>query len=55
MYLNKSVDFKVIKSLYASILREVELGYIKWGDDFNYIENTVLASSYNKYSFRPKS
>ena len=55
MYLNKSVDFKVIKSLYAAILREVELGYIKWGDDFNYIENTVLASSYNKYSFMPKS
>lgn len=43
MYLNSSYDFLVIKSLYAAVLREIELGHSTWGDDFQYVESTVLA------------
>ena len=35
--------FSVLKSLYAAILREIELGYKKWSDDFSYVENAILA------------
>ena len=31
MYLNNTFDFSVIKSLYAAIMRDIELGYRKWG------------------------
>ena len=54
MYLNRAFDFSVLKSLYAAILREVELGYRKWGEDFHYIETAVLASS-NSIKSKPKS
>ena len=53
MYLNNAFEFSVIKSLYAAILREIELGYRKWGDDFMYIENAILTSHCNK--FKPKT
>jgi hypothetical protein len=43
MYLNSSYDFSVVKSLYAAILREIELGHSNWGDDFHYVESAVLA------------
>ena len=55
MYLNRAFDFTVLKSLYAAILREIELGYRKWGDDFHYIENTVLATSSHVQKLKPKS
>ena len=55
MYLNRAFEFTVLKSLYAAILREIELGYRNWGDDFHYIENTVLATSSHSQKLRPKS
>jgi len=42
MYLNSSHDFSVLRSLYAAVLREVETGRLKWGDSFQYVENSVL-------------
>ena len=39
----------VIKSLYAAILREIELGCGRWGDDFNYVETTILARHKGRY------
>ena len=49
----KRMLFSVIKSLYAAIMRDIELGYRKWVDDFMYIENAILTSNCNK--FKPKS
>lgn len=34
MYLNTSHDFKSLKSYYAAVLREIELGEKDWSDDF---------------------
>ena len=49
MYLNNAYEFPILKTLYAAVLHEIELGYKSWGDDFTYIENTVLASSSRKF------
>ena len=49
MYLNNAYEFPILKTLYVAVLREIELGYKSWGDDFTYIENTVLASSSHKF------
>ena len=43
MYLSHSYDLSVMKSLYAAVLREVELGHLKWGESFQYVETAVLA------------
>lgn len=51
MYLNSSYEFSVIKSLYAAILREIELGLGSWGDDFTYVETAVLS----RYRIRTKN
>ena len=50
MYLSSSYDFNTIKSLYAAILREIELGHKKWGDDFHYVETNIFARSSVKKS-----
>jgi hypothetical protein len=44
MYLCSSYDFVVVKSLYAALVREIELGHIEWGDSFQYVETSVLSS-----------
>ena len=48
MYLSGSYEFPIIKSLYAAILREIELGHRKWGDNFNYVETNILSRSSTK-------
>ena len=42
-------------------MREVELGHLDWGEDFQYVESAVLAKSKinvksgsNSFQFRPK-
>lgn len=60
MYLSSSFEYQIIKSLYAAVLREVELGHLNWGEDFQYVESAVLQKSKGKYKsnesfqFRPK-
>ncbi|XP_053372608.1 uncharacterized G-patch domain protein DDB_G0278987-like isoform X2 [Mercenaria mercenaria] len=51
MYLNSVYDFSVIRTLYAAVLREVELGHKKWDSDFQYVENAVLS----RYKAKVKS
>ena len=53
MYLNNAYEFPILKSLYAAVLREIDLGYRHKRDDFIYIENTVSATSSRK--FRPSA
>jgi len=43
MYLAKSHDISVIRSLYAAVLREIEIGIKNWGDDFSYVESAILS------------
>ena len=43
MYLVSSYDFSVVRSLYAAVLREIELGRKHWSDDFQYVESAVLS------------
>ena len=55
MYLSGSYDSLTIKSLYAAILREIELGHKKWGDDFSYVETNIFArASVKKFTTNPK-
>ena len=61
MYLSSSYEVLVIKSLYAAVLREVELGHLNWGEDFSYVESAVLQKTKMKskntsesFQFRPK-
>ena len=61
MYLSCSYEVSEIKSLYAAVLREIELGHLNWGEDFQYVESAVLAKNKNKvksssesFQFRPK-
>lgn len=51
MYLNSSYEFSVVKNLYAAILREIELGKKSWGDDFQYVETSILNSRSLKRNF----
>jgi hypothetical protein len=44
MYLCSSYDFVVVKNLYAAVLREIELGHLKWGDSYQYVESAILSS-----------
>lgn len=37
-----SYDFSIIKTLYAAVLREIELGHLNWGESFQYVESAVL-------------
>lgn len=43
MYLSTSYEFPVLKSYYAAVLREIELGRKSWKDDFYYIETAILS------------
>lgn len=43
MYLSTSYDFNTLKSYYAAVLREIELGKKSWSDDFQYIEAAILS------------
>ncbi|KAL4227290.1 hypothetical protein ACF0H5_012736 [Mactra antiquata] len=43
MYLNSTYEFASIRTLYAAIVREIELGNKKWSDDMQFVENAVLA------------
>ena len=43
MYLSTSYEFSVLKSFYAAVLREIELGRKSWKDDFHYIETAILS------------
>ena len=61
MYLSNSYEFTIVKSLYAAVLREVELGHLDWGEDFSYVESAVLTKNKIKskgasdsVQFRPK-
>ena len=61
MYLSSSYEVSVIRSLYAAVLREVELGHLNWGEEFQYVESAILAKSKIKtkgysdsFQFRPK-
>jgi hypothetical protein len=47
MYLNTSHDFKLLKSYYAAVLREIELGSKSWNDDFTYLELVLFNSNYS--------
>jgi hypothetical protein len=42
MYLCTSYEFSVVRSLYAAILRDIELGHLNWGESFQYIESRIL-------------
>ena len=56
MYLSTSYDFSTLKSYYAAVLREIELGKKSWSDDFQYIEAAILSkhTPKSKSSFQPK-
>lgn len=56
MYLSTSYDFNTLKSYYAAVLREIELGKKSWSDDFQYIEAAILSKHVpkNKSSFHPR-
>ena len=43
MYLSTSYDFNILKSYYAAVLREIELGKKSWNDDYQYIETAILS------------
>ena len=51
MYLSSSYEFSVIKKLYAAVLREIELGHMDWGDDFQYVENSILSANMIRQHF----
>lgn len=36
MYLSSSYKVSAIKLLYAAVWREVELGHLNWGEEFQY-------------------
>ena len=42
MYNNTCYEFNTLKSFYAACLREIEVGYKTWADDFTSIESTIL-------------
>jgi nicotinamide riboside kinase len=51
VYLCSSYEFVVIKSLYAAVLRGIELDHIDWDDSFQYFqqyENSILTSYVDK-------
>ena len=48
MYLSTTYEFVTVKSLYAAIVREIELGHIKWGDDYQYVESAILSRNKEK-------
>jgi hypothetical protein len=37
------------------VLREIELGHCLWGDDFQYVEATVLSRYSQKFRYRSES
>ena len=51
MYLSSSHDFVAIKSLYAAVLREIEIGKKVWGDDFSSVETGTLNPGGSKRTF----
>jgi hypothetical protein len=42
MYLSSNFSFSTLKSYYAAVLREIELGNKSWDDDFSYLDTTLL-------------
>ena len=48
MYLSTSYEFTVLKSYYAAVLREIELGKKSWKDDFQFIETAILSKTVPK-------
>ena len=48
MYLSTSYEFAVLKSYYAAVLREIELGKKSWKDDFQFIETAILSKTVPK-------
>lgn len=42
MYLSTSYELSTIKTYYAAVLREIELGNKTWKDDFQYVEGAIL-------------
>ena len=48
MYLNSTYNFEKIKTLYAAILRDIEVGLKRWSDDFGSVENAILNKNDSK-------
>jgi len=48
MYLNSTYEFATIKTLYAAILRDIEIGLKQWSDDFSSVENAILPKNSSK-------
>jgi len=48
MYLSSNYDFSSIKSLFAAVLRDIEIGYKQWSDDFGDVENAILHNNTSK-------
>lgn len=57
MYLSSTYNFTVLKSYYAAVLREIELGEKSWSDDFHYLEIAIFskANPPTKYSMTPST
>ena len=45
MYLSTNYSFSIIRSYYAAVLREIEVGEKSWADEFLYLENEILNQS----------
>lgn len=43
MYLSSSFSFSCLKSYYAAVLREIELGNNSWDDDFSFLDTAMLS------------
>ncbi|KAL4224556.1 ATPase AAA domain-containing protein 5 [Mactra antiquata] len=51
MYLSSAYNFPVLRSYYAAVLREIELGEKSWDDDFHYLELTILNKNFSSQKY----
>jgi hypothetical protein len=55
MYLSTTYHWSVIRSYYAAVLREIELGHKVWSDDFSYLDTAMLSKLQQDSKFGKKS